>query len=161
MDRHVFGAFNAFRSDFERPCQNEGHGKSKDKKKDHPADRPARNLEERKDLRDNLDQHPADDGIGDGNAINVPPLQFAQEPAPVHPPTFVVRSSRVSELYDLRRAGPNSIRWNVLRAKRSSSRASALAAARLFLDGAAEFSQVLAKGVGRINRVFREVFSEE
>jgi hypothetical protein len=63
----------------------EGHRKSKDEKEDHHADRPTGDVEKWKNLRDNLDEHPADHGIGDREPVNIAPLQFAEEIALVHP----------------------------------------------------------------------------
>ena len=88
VGRHVFCALDSFGSDLERPGQNQGHRKSEDEQENHDPDRPVGNIEERKNLSGNLDEDPADDGISDGNAIDIAPLQFAQEPAPVHQPPF-------------------------------------------------------------------------
>ena len=39
----------------------------------------AADFEKRENLRRNLDQQPADDGIGDCDLVNIAPLQFGEE----------------------------------------------------------------------------------
>ena len=85
--RDVLGAFNAFRSEFEGPPQDEGDGEAKEEKKNHHSKRPIRNIENGKNLRGDLDEQPADGGVDNRNPINIAPPQFAKEIAPVHSPT--------------------------------------------------------------------------
>src|SRR5207248_10870153 len=77
MGRHLFGALEPLRRKFEGPGQDEGDGKSENKQQHHQPNRPVGDFEERENLGGNLDQYPADDGIGDRNAINVTSLQLA------------------------------------------------------------------------------------
>ena len=43
------------------------------------ANRPVWNVQKRKNLRSNLNQEPPDDGICDGDLVNVAPLQLGEE----------------------------------------------------------------------------------
>src|SRR4029434_7314476 len=51
---------------------------------------PIRNFEKWKDLRYDLNQQPADDRIGDGDLVNIAPLQFVEEAlhGPMHSKSF-------------------------------------------------------------------------
>jgi len=116
VGRHIFGALDSFRSELERPGQDQGHRKAEKEKEDHDPRRPVGNVEEGKNLGRDLDQDPAHDGVSNRDAVNVPPLQFPQEPAPIHPATVVNRWGRVSEPDDSgglpSRAGLQSIPWS-------------------------------------------------
>jgi hypothetical protein len=49
-------------------------GNSKARRSTNDVHRPIRNIEERKNLRRDLDQEPRRSGIGDGDLLNVAPL---------------------------------------------------------------------------------------
>ena len=98
--RDVLGAFNAFRSEFEGPRQNKGDGEAKEKKKNHHSKRPIRNIENGKNLRGDLDEQPADGGVDNRDPVNIAPLQFAEEIAPVHSlARFLMENVPMRELY--------------------------------------------------------------
>ena len=99
MERHLLSPLESFRRELEGPCENERDGKSENEEQNHNPDRPNRNVEERKNLGGDLDQDPADDHIGDGDAVNVAPLQFPQEFAPVHVTSVLPGLVWRSELY--------------------------------------------------------------
>src|SRR5207248_2349633 len=54
------------------------------------------NLQEWKDLRGDLNQEPADNRVGDGNLVNVAPLQLPEEIARLH---FFIPCGSVSSLH--------------------------------------------------------------
>jgi hypothetical protein len=84
MRRHIHGALDAFRRELESPREDQRERKSQGKEEHYEPHRPDRNFEERENLGRDLNQDPADDGISDRDAVNVPSLQFPQESAPVH-----------------------------------------------------------------------------
>src|SRR5262249_7219002 len=51
---------------------------------DYQTDHPIRNVQEGKNLRGDLDQQPADDGIRDCNLVNVAPLEFGEDVPRIH-----------------------------------------------------------------------------
>src|SRR6266550_4691577 len=56
------------------------HGRIRSSQPHHPG----WNFQEREDLRGNLNQEPADNGVGDGNFVDVAPLQFSEEVLRIH-----------------------------------------------------------------------------
>src|SRR4029450_5406401 len=51
------------------------------------------NLKKRKDLRGELGEKPCHDSVSDRCSVNVPPLQFTEEVARIHPPTWALSES--------------------------------------------------------------------
>ena len=80
-----FGPLDSLRRKLECPCNNQRDRKTKGRDKDNKPNRPVRNVEEWKNLRSDLNQKPADDGIRDSNFVNIAPLQLGKEIALVHP----------------------------------------------------------------------------
>jgi len=51
---------------------------------DHQSHNPIWNLQEWENLRGDLNQQPADNGVSDGNLVNVSPLQLPKEVPSIH-----------------------------------------------------------------------------
>lgn len=82
--RHLLGAFQAFRSQFEYPRENERDRKTEcDQQNNQPHD-PIRNCEKGEYLGRDLDEEPRDNRIGDGHSIDVAPLELGEEVLRVH-----------------------------------------------------------------------------
>ena len=75
----IFRALDAFRRELKRPCDDERDWKPDRDQYDHQPHNPSWNFQEWKDLRGNLNQEPADNRVGNGNFVNVAPLQFGEE----------------------------------------------------------------------------------
>ena len=104
-----FRAFDSFRSALEEPGEDNGNGKAKDDEKNNRADRPVRNVENRKYLRDSLRKRPAGDGIGHRYLVDIAPLQFSEEVAALH--FEDARNSRVGTIFSAsasKRGSPRS-----------------------------------------------------
>jgi len=63
-----------FRRELECPGENEGNRKADRDQHDHQPHDPIWNLQEREDLRGNLNHEPADNRISDRNLVNVAPF---------------------------------------------------------------------------------------
>src|SRR5260370_12519244 len=85
MDRMRFGkidifrAFDAFQCYLKRPRDNERDRKTDDDEHDDETNDPIRNIEYRKNLSDALRERPTGDDVGDGDLVNVAPLQLGEE----------------------------------------------------------------------------------
>ena len=73
------GAPDSLRSQIEYPRQDERDWKTQHQREHNKADRPIGNFEERKNLRRDLNDQPARDGVGDGNAIDLAAFQFGKK----------------------------------------------------------------------------------
>src|SRR4029077_15316049 len=77
--RHRVGrcrALNSLRRQLKHPGQNERNRQAHDNEKDNQADRPVRNVEDRKDLRDSLRKSPTRDNVSNRNFVNIASLQL-------------------------------------------------------------------------------------
>src|SRR5262249_28531267 len=83
--RDIVSSFEAFRSHFKSPGNDQGNRKTEDRNHHHKPNDPIRNLEEWKNLRGNLDHKPRDNAVSNRDPINVAPLQFDEKVARVHP----------------------------------------------------------------------------
>ena len=79
-----FGALNSLRRQLEHPGQNERDRQTENDEHDNQADRPVRNIEHGKHLRDSLRERPARDDVGDRNLVNIAPLQLGEEVVDLH-----------------------------------------------------------------------------
>src|ERR1019366_3044228 len=77
-------ALDSLGGDLERPGKNQRDWETGDQEQDDKAHSPIRNLEERKNLRRNLNQHPRCDCISDRDFVNVAPLEFGKEIIGLH-----------------------------------------------------------------------------
>ena len=71
---NIFHSLDAFRGQLERPCQNQSDGKANHDDEHNEPHRPIWNLEEWKDLCRDLNEQPRDDGVRDGDLVNIAPL---------------------------------------------------------------------------------------
>jgi hypothetical protein len=67
------------RANIERPAKHERDWEAGEDGDDQHPQRPLRQLERRENGRAHLDQKPADDHVRGGDAIHLPPPQFAEE----------------------------------------------------------------------------------
>src|SRR4029453_15555629 len=74
-----FGAFDSLWRQLEGPGQTEGNGQTDYDQHDKQTNDPVRNGENGQYLREALSKRPPRDDIGDGNLVNVPPLEFGEE----------------------------------------------------------------------------------
>src|SRR5713101_46442 len=84
VGRDVLGALLSFRCHFEGPGNDESNRKAEDDDEHDESNDPARNLEERKNLRRDLDQKPGDNSVGNCDSVDVAPLQLGEKLARVH-----------------------------------------------------------------------------
>src|SRR5205809_1656885 len=82
--RNVLGALYPLRCHFKSPGNDESDRKTEDDYENDKPDRPIRNLEERKNLRGDLDQEPGDNRVSNCNPVDVAPLQLGEKVARVH-----------------------------------------------------------------------------
>jgi hypothetical protein len=75
------GDANPFRGYVKRPGQDESDWKSSQQQHNDQALRPIRQLPGRKDRRRNLNDAPGHDDVGNGDAINFPPLHLLEKAA--------------------------------------------------------------------------------
>src|SRR6266403_6299473 len=80
----IFRALDAFRRELERPRDDQRDGEADRDQHDHQPYDPIWNLQERENLRGNLNQEPADDRVSDRYLVNVPPLQLSKEFSRIH-----------------------------------------------------------------------------
>src|SRR5947207_13462245 len=80
----MFGALQSFRRELESPGDHERDRESDRDQQYHQPHNPIWNLQERKNLRRDLDQKPADNRISHSNLVNVAPLQLGEEILRVH-----------------------------------------------------------------------------
>src|SRR5205085_12442299 len=79
--RWRWGGANPLWRHVERPRQNERDRKANEKKHDHEAQGPRRQVPRRKDSGRQLDYAAGHDDISDGDAINFSPFNFFEETA--------------------------------------------------------------------------------
>jgi hypothetical protein len=70
---HIFGAFEPFGGQFERPGKNQRDDKPDHQEQYDQSDRPARDLEKWKDLCGHLNQQPGDNRVRDRDLVHVAP----------------------------------------------------------------------------------------
>ena len=80
----MFGSLQSFRCDFKHPRQRECDGQTENDEENDQPDDPIRNVEHREYLGDALGKRPAGDDVGDGNLVNITPLQLSEEVLEVH-----------------------------------------------------------------------------
>ena len=80
----IFGPLDSLRRELECPCNNQRDRKTERGQKNNKPNHPVRNFQERKNLRCDLNQKPADDGIRDRHLVHVAPLQLAEEYLRIH-----------------------------------------------------------------------------
>src|SRR5213595_3766367 len=96
----IFRASDPFRCKLKCPCDHERDWKSDHDNEHDQSDGPIRNVEDRENLRDALSERPAGDSIGDGDLINIAPLQLGEEVVNLHSLTSWLRFKRrgISEI---------------------------------------------------------------
>src|SRR5438270_7504324 len=80
----VLFKLDSLRGYLECPRTNHGDRKPNDSEQNDQPDDPVWNIEKRKDLRRDLDEQPSRHDIGDCNAVNTAPFQFAEKSARIH-----------------------------------------------------------------------------
>jgi len=80
----IFRTLQSFRGQFECPRDHERDWKSDHDCEHDEAHRPVRNFEKRKDLSRDLHEQPPNNRIGNGNLVNVAPLQLGEEVVDLH-----------------------------------------------------------------------------
>src|SRR5438477_3089626 len=80
----VLFKLDSLRGYLECPRTNHGDRKPNDSEQNDQSDDPVWNIEKRKDLRRDLDEQPSRHDIGDCNAVNTAPFQFAEKSARIH-----------------------------------------------------------------------------
>jgi hypothetical protein len=80
----IFRALQSFRRQFECPSDYERDWKSNDDCEHDKSEGPSRNFKDWKNLCRDLDQQPTDDGIRDGDLVNIAPLQLGEEIVDLH-----------------------------------------------------------------------------
>src|SRR6266403_3360802 len=111
-----FRAFDSFRSALEEPGEDNGNGKAKDDEKNNRADRPVRNIENRKYLRNALRKRPAGDRVRDRDLVNVASLQLGEQ---VH---VICRSPYLIRIRSLSRRAAGIRQANLSRANTPGDR---------------------------------------
>ena len=104
---------DSFRRHFVGPGQAERDRETEEHENNDEAYRPGRNLEDWKGRVRDLDEKPADRGVGHRDFVDVAPLQFGEEVARVHPSsTWAVPLARATLRFfrsaDRRGAGPRT-----------------------------------------------------
>ena len=80
----IFGALDSFRRELKSPGDHQCNGESDRDQRNYQPHDPVWNFQEWKNLRGKLNQEPADNRVGDGNFINVAPLQLGEEALWIH-----------------------------------------------------------------------------
>src|SRR5437868_11869788 len=80
----IFGAFDSLRRELECPGYNQRDRKTERGQKNNKPNHPIRNFQERKDLRCDLNQKPADDSIRDRHLVNIASFCLAEEFLRIH-----------------------------------------------------------------------------
>src|SRR5207253_10980748 len=92
-------AFDSLRRQLEGPGQDKRDRKTNYNQEYDQADAPTRNFKEGKDLRRYLNQQPADNDVGDGNLVNVAPLQLGEEVVDLHCELIAPLNSRAGTIF--------------------------------------------------------------
>ena len=82
----VFRALDAFGSKFVGPGENRGDREPKREENDDEPDAPSRDFQDWKDRSRDLNDEPRDDGIGDGDSIDIAPPKLFKKVIRVHAP---------------------------------------------------------------------------
>src|SRR5205809_6712333 len=113
VSRHFRLADNSFGRDLERPGKRQRNREPNSKDEDDNLHRPLRRIERGKENRRSLNEEPRHNRVGDGNLVNIAPLEFGEEVFDLHeaelrriimreispqedvtPPTLIMRASR-------------------------------------------------------------------
>src|SRR5438552_18918983 len=80
----VFASGEAIRATKQRPCNDERNGKADHDGEHNQSHGPIRYFKKWKNLRRDLDQQPAYDGVGRRDFVNVAPFQFRKKVVDLH-----------------------------------------------------------------------------
>src|SRR2546430_4199027 len=84
VSRHFRLADNSFGRDLERPGKRQRNREPNNKNEDDNLHRPLRRIERGKENRRSLNEEPRHNRVGDGNLVNIAPLQLREKIVDLH-----------------------------------------------------------------------------